>query len=121
MNQLKKSIKILFFVRRYNDVDQIVPIAYRMAKDRVGNIEVLCVNPTMDLENDFRLGFLKDQFQTPVKYVYEAYGRIPKYHDAMYIPILAQIHHLDTGFYERFFPEYLDWEDREHMKIWHSD
>jgi len=53
-------------------------------------------------------------------YLYETYGRIPKYHNAMFIPILAQIHHLDTGFYEKYFPEYLCSEDREHMKQWHS-
>ena len=54
-------------------------------------------------------------------YVYDTYGRIPKYHDAMFIPILAQIHHIDNGFYEKFFPEYLDEMDREHMSLWHSD
>lgn len=54
-------------------------------------------------------------------YVYETYGRIPKYHDAMFIPILAQIHHLDTGFYEKFFPEYLDEMDKAHMSTWHSE
>ena len=54
-------------------------------------------------------------------YVYETYGRIPKYRDAMFIPILAQIHHLATGFYERFFPEYLDETDRAHMSIWHPE
>lgn len=55
------------------------------------------------------------------RYVYETYGRIPKYHDAMFIPILAQIHHLDIGFYEKFFPEYLDETDTSHMLQWHSE
>ena len=54
-------------------------------------------------------------------YVYETYGRIPKYHDAMFIPILTQIHHLDIGFYEKFFPEYLDETDKAHMPQWHSE
>lgn len=53
------------------------------------------------------------------KYVYETYGRMPKYHDAMFIPILAQVHHLDIGFYEKFLPEYLNEPDKDHMKIWH--
>lgn len=53
-------------------------------------------------------------------YVYETYGKIPKYHDAMYIPILAQIHHLDIGFYEKIFPAYLNKIDREHILMWHS-
>ncbi len=54
-------------------------------------------------------------------YVYENYGRLPKYHDALFIPILAQIHHLDNGYYEKFFPEYLNSDDRKHMKHWHSE
>ncbi len=55
------------------------------------------------------------------RYVYEAYDRLPKYCDAMFIPVLAQVHHLDSGFYERFFPEYLDEADKEHMSLWHSE
>ena len=36
-------------------------------------------------------------------YVYTNYGRFPKHHDAMFIPLLLQVHHLDVGFYERFY------------------
>jgi hypothetical protein len=54
-------------------------------------------------------------------YVYETYGRLPKYHDAMFIPILVQVHHLDIGFYESFFPDYLNDTDRAHMSQWHSE
>jgi hypothetical protein len=53
-------------------------------------------------------------------YVYESYGRFPKYTNAMFIPILAQIHHLDMGFYEKFLPEYLSDTDRQHMQSWHA-
>ena len=53
-------------------------------------------------------------------YVYETYGRMPKGQKAMFIPILAQIHHIDTGFYEKYLPEYLTKEDKDHMSIWHS-
>jgi len=54
-------------------------------------------------------------------YLYETYGRMPKGQNAMFIPILAQIHHLDSGFYEKYLPEYLTKEDRDHMRIWHSN
>ena len=54
-------------------------------------------------------------------YVYETYGRFPKYRDALFIPVLMQVHHLDLGFYDKFFPEYLDETDRAHMMIWHPD
>jgi hypothetical protein len=54
-------------------------------------------------------------------YIYKRYGRMPKYENAMFIPILAQIHHLDSGFYEKFFPEYLEDTDRDHMRVWHHN
>jgi hypothetical protein len=52
-------------------------------------------------------------------YVYNTYGRFPKYQDALFIPILVQIHHLDLGFYEKHFPEHLGEMDRAHMQVWH--
>ena len=55
------------------------------------------------------------------RYIYETYGKIPKYQDAMFIPVLVQIHHLDIGFYEKFLPEYIDEMDKAHMFIWHSE
>ena len=54
-------------------------------------------------------------------YVYEKYGRFPKYCDAMFIPVLLQVHHLDIGFYGKFFPEYLDEADRNHRAAWHQE
>ena len=55
------------------------------------------------------------------RYIYETYGKIPKYRDAMFIPVLVQIHHLDINFYEKFLPEYIDEMDKAHMFIWHSE
>ena len=54
-------------------------------------------------------------------YLYDKYSRFPKYRDAMFIPVLLQVHHLDMGFYDRFFPEYLSEEDRAHRSTWHSE
>jgi len=54
-------------------------------------------------------------------YIHKQYGRVPGREDAMFIPILAQIHHLDSGFYEKYFPEYLEENDREHMRLWHEE
>jgi hypothetical protein len=52
-------------------------------------------------------------------YLYGRYGRMPKQGNALFIPILAQVHHLDSGFYEKYFPEYLEESDRNHMAEWH--
>jgi hypothetical protein len=53
-------------------------------------------------------------------YLYGTYGRIPKYGDALFIPLLVQVHHIDLGYYEKYFPEYLSSEDRNHMITWHD-
>ncbi len=53
------------------------------------------------------------------RYVRQTYGRFPKYTAALFIPILAQVHHLDGGFYDKFFPEYLSEQDRQHARLWH--
>ncbi len=63
---------------------------------------------------------IPDVVKAYCRYVFETYGRFPKYTDAMSIPILAQVHHLDQGFYETFFPEYLDDNDRAHLTLWHA-
>ena len=60
----------IFFVRRFNDVDHIVPVVYRMAKDGKRTPLVLCLNPFMDLENDFRFRFLREKWGVTVDYVY---------------------------------------------------
>lgn len=68
---------ILFFLRRYNDIDHTVPIIYRMAKDGHRDFEVYCLNLNIDIKNDFRLAFLRNTFHVPIKYVYQAYMPSP--------------------------------------------
>lgn len=64
---------------------------------------------------------LVDAAKAFCRYIYDTYGRFPKYQNALFIPILMQVHHLDLGFYEKHFPDYLDEMDRAHMQIWHGD
>ena len=52
---------ILFFLRRYNDIDHTVPIIYRMAKDGFRDVEILCTNANINLDADFRLAFLSNR------------------------------------------------------------
>ena len=61
---------ILFFVRRFNDIDHTVPVVYRMAKDGYKDVAVLASNPRYDIKNDFRLNFLKNQYAVEVDHVY---------------------------------------------------
>jgi len=55
-----------------------------------------------------------------LRYVHEKYGRLPKYSNAMYFPALLQAHHIDLGYYTKYFPEYLTEADKRHMETWHQ-
>ncbi|MBC7221255.1 hypothetical protein H5T55_07325 [Candidatus Bipolaricaulota bacterium] len=54
------------------------------------------------------------------RYVYNTYGRLPKYADAMFIPLLFQAHHIDLEFYERHLPDHVTEAERDHRRIWHA-
>jgi hypothetical protein len=58
----------LFFVRHFNDIDHIVPIVWKMKKDRYP-VAVYCINPKYDIEADYRLRYLKKMGVT-VDYIY---------------------------------------------------
>jgi len=64
---------IFFFVHRFNDIDHFTPVVYRMAKDTREKIMVLCLNPSYDIENDFRLNFLKKSDNVSIDYLYNIY------------------------------------------------
>ncbi len=63
----------IFFIRRFNDVDHIVPIVYKMAELGEKKIQVLCLNPGYDIENDFRLNFLRNKYNIKTEHVYNIY------------------------------------------------
>ena len=61
----------LFCVRHFNDVDHITPVVWRMMHDNYP-VAVYCINPQYDIENDYRLKFLKKQGVT-VRSIYDAF------------------------------------------------
>ncbi len=63
----------ILFINRHNDIDHVVPIAYRLAKDASEEVAVLCINPVYDIEGDFRLRFLKEICGVTVDYAYCRY------------------------------------------------
>ena len=58
----------LFFVRAFNDIDHITPIAWKMSRDNFP-VGVFCLNPEFDIGNDYRLDHLRDIGVT-VDYIY---------------------------------------------------
>ncbi len=64
---------IIFFIRRFNDIDHLTPIVYKLREETEREVLILCLNPTYDIENDIRLKFLREKHGVIVKYAYEAY------------------------------------------------
>jgi hypothetical protein len=58
--------------------------------------------------------------KTVCNYIWDTYGRFPATTDAMHLMWLMQAHHLDTGFYDRFFrPGAYGATHAGHMAAWH--
>jgi hypothetical protein len=61
----------VFFIRAFNDVDHLTPIVWKMGQDKYP-IAVYCINPEFDIQNDYRLDFLK-KIGIQVDYIYRAF------------------------------------------------
>ena len=64
----------LFLFRRYNDIDHIVPLVYRMAHEGIREIRLLCMTPNLGVKDDFRIQFLEKQLGIPTRHAYQAYA-----------------------------------------------
>jgi hypothetical protein len=54
-------------------------------------------------------------------YVYRTYGRFPAHADAFKSVIAFQAHHVDVGFYDRFYPQdTVPDAHRNHLAAWHQ-
>ena len=62
----------LFFVRHFNDIDHLTPLAWKLQKDNY-QVAVFCMNLSYDIRQDYRLRFLKQQGVT-VDYLYNAFN-----------------------------------------------
>lgn len=64
---------IVFFVRRYNDIDHVAPVVYKWAGAGSRDTLVLCNDPAYDIGADYRLAFLRDRCGVEVDYSYRAW------------------------------------------------
>lgn len=63
----------LFFIRAFNDVDHLTPIVWKMSRDNYP-VAVYCINPEYDIQNDYRLDFLKE-LGVKVDYIYNDFDQ----------------------------------------------
>ena len=64
---------IVFVIRRYNDIDHLCPIVYKLKKDTDRPVMVLCQNLDYNIYDDFRLKYLKDTLGADIRYFPEAH------------------------------------------------
>jgi len=63
----------LFFIRAFNDVDHLTPIVWKMSRDNYP-VAIYCINPEYDIQNDYRLDFLKE-LGVKVDYIYNDFDQ----------------------------------------------
>jgi hypothetical protein len=63
----------LFFVRHFNDIDHLTPVAWKLQKSGY-QVAVFCMNLRYDIRQDYRLRFLKNQ-GVAVDYLYDALSK----------------------------------------------
>ncbi|WP_372727123.1 hypothetical protein, partial [Nocardioides sp.] len=54
-------------------------------------------------------------------YIHQTHGRFPAHTEAIHVPgVWLQAHHVEEGYYERFFERGLSQTHRAHDAVWHD-
>ena len=89
----------LFFVRHFNDIDHLTPVAWKMNADN-HPVVVYCMNPRYDHHGDYRLRFLED-VGVPVDYLHNQFdGHCGRFHE-----LLNSAMHKAFAGQKRFVPD----------------
>ena len=64
---------LIFFIHKFNDIDHMVPIIYKIANDTNEKIAIFSMNPFYDIYNDYRLQFLLKKYDVTLNYLYMVY------------------------------------------------
>ncbi len=65
---------ILILCKYYNDLDQIVPLVWKLSSEGRKDIGILMLDAAYDMERDFRIRFLQQEFSIPVSYYHQQPG-----------------------------------------------
>ena len=60
----------IFFIRRFNDIDHISPVVYKLALNEKSKIIIICLNPDISIFDDYRLKFLIKNFNININYIF---------------------------------------------------
>ncbi len=68
---------ILFFMGHFNDIDHLVPVAYKLCESNRGRPVVLLTDPLYDIRGDYRLQYLQKRYGVPVMSAFRFHPIIP--------------------------------------------
>ena len=61
---------VIFFIRRFNDLDHIAPVIHKMALLTNNDLLILLINPDFKISKDYRLNYLRKKHNVQVDYIY---------------------------------------------------
>ena len=65
-------MSIIFFINRFNDIDHMSPIIYKISNTTQQDIHILSLNPNIDIHTDYRLKFLVKNKRVELNYFYKS-------------------------------------------------
>ena len=68
---------VLFFVGHFNDIDHLMPVAYKLCQSNGGRPVVLMTDPLYNIAGDYRLRFLQERYGVPVMSAFRFHPVIP--------------------------------------------
>ena len=69
------NFSVLYFIRKYNDLDHITPILYSILEKK-NNLYLCSLNTHQNFENDYRVKLLRSKFKN-VKFIdYESFFKL---------------------------------------------
>ena len=76
---------MIFFINRFNDIDHMAPVIYKMDKQTDQKIHVLSLNPHMDIFSDYRLKFISANPSIQLDFLYSSNKSIFFFHSRKHI------------------------------------
>ena len=64
---------IIFFIHRFNDIDHLTPIIYKVATESYEKVLVPSLNPFLDINKDFRLRYLLSNTDIDIDILYNKF------------------------------------------------
>ena len=66
---------VIFFIRNSVDIDHVTPVIHKVASKNSNNLIVLCLNPRLNIYFDYRLRYLRENYNISIDYAYNILKR----------------------------------------------